>query len=69
MPDDTKADKPMFLHLPMGPDAYLRGLAAASGLPLVRIVAALAQHAQAAGWTVEAAAVTEQEQDNGQIAE
>jgi hypothetical protein len=43
----------MYLQgLPDGADAYLRGLAADAGLPLVRVVAALAAHAQAAGWTV-----------------
>jgi hypothetical protein len=45
----------MFLYdLPDGADAYLRGLAAASGLPLVRVVAALAAHAQTSGWFVTA---------------
>jgi hypothetical protein len=43
----------MYLQgLPDGADAYLRGLAAASGLPLVRVVAALAAHAQTSGWIV-----------------
>jgi hypothetical protein len=45
----------MYLQgLPDGADAYLRGLAAASGLPLVRVVAALAAHAQTSGWFVTA---------------
>jgi hypothetical protein len=33
-------------------DVYLRGLAAAAGLPIVRVVEALAAKAEADGWTL-----------------
>jgi hypothetical protein len=55
MDEPERKRKGMFLYdLPDGADAYLRGLAAASGLPLVRVVAALAAHAQTSGWFVTA---------------